>query len=177
MAQLEEVSAWLAQAEADLNAARVEDARFAECHRRYWIQQGYEKAIKAYALIRWNGSSRDLRFRMDFLLKHSPLKSIGATASLTKELYLLGREVESFVRGLGDAGLLMKIDDLETSSRPDQVSYRYPFRLQGGAAELPPSEYSDWEACLGNRMGSTAAVERLIRKVRGELRIARRRPR
>lgn len=51
MSTLRQVKAWLDQAKYDLGASRVADINVRDCHRRYWIQQSYEKAIKAYALM------------------------------------------------------------------------------------------------------------------------------
>jgi HEPN domain-containing protein len=177
MALLEDVSNWLAQAEADLRAARAEHADVAECHRRYWIQQSYEKAIKAYAIIRWRGHPTDEQFRKEFLRRHSPLKGVEpGKASLSKNLHVLARDVGTFVRGLDNAELLLKIDDTETSADPAKVSYRYPF--YGSDARLAaPCVYDGWDGLLGNREGATAAVDRLIRAVRNELKVAARRPR
>jgi hypothetical protein len=176
MAQLEDAAIWLTQAEADLRAARAEHGDVAECHRRYWLQQSYEKAIKAYALIHWKGPANDKQFRTQFLLKHSPFKSVGAGASpLSLLLHKLMRQLETFVRRLDNAGLLLKIDDTETSSKPDQVSYRYPF-FEGGNL-VAPCEYEGWEGYLSNREGATAAVDRLLRAVGKELKVAKRGPR
>ena len=74
MATSTQVRTWIEQAHADLAATQVEDAGLRECHRRYWIQQSYEKAIKAYALMRWTGGPNDdAQFARLFLLQHSPL--------------------------------------------------------------------------------------------------------
>jgi hypothetical protein len=47
VADLKQVKVWLIQARADLTAADATCQDLAECHRRYLIQQAYEKAIKA----------------------------------------------------------------------------------------------------------------------------------
>jgi len=176
MARPEDADCWLVQANADLLAANAEHQDIAECHRRFWIQQSYEKAIKAYAIIRWSGAAEDERqFARLFLLKHSPLKTLASAGDpLPKSLHMLSREVEVFVRELDNSDLLLRIDAAEAVTDPDQVSYRYPFLVED---ELKaPSEYEDWNVYQGNRTGALAAVRRLIAAVRDELRVARRRP-
>src|SRR5262245_30106391 len=59
MATPKQVKTWIEQARADLVASRAEAGGIRECHRRYWIQQSYEKSIKAYALMRWTGTALD----------------------------------------------------------------------------------------------------------------------
>ena len=49
MATPTQVEQWLLQAEADLRASEALAADIRENHRRYWIQQAYEKAMKAWA--------------------------------------------------------------------------------------------------------------------------------
>lgn len=93
MASPQQVEAWIEQAEDDLEAARVDAAGLSECHRRYWIQQAYEKAIKAYALMRWKGASQDeAEFAQKFLLQHSPVQNLEASTPMSKALHLLERE-------------------------------------------------------------------------------------
>ena len=72
LATPEQVNTWIAQAEADLRASRVTGEGLCECHGRYWIQQSYEKAIKAYALMRWKGGpGEDAQFTRLFLLHYA----------------------------------------------------------------------------------------------------------
>ena len=158
MAQPDEIECWLTQAEADLRSGDAEHPEIAECHRRYWIQQSCEKAIKAYALIRWTGSqAEEKQFAQLFLLCHSPLKSVAtAKTPLSKALHVLAREVEVFVRGLDNHDLLLKIDATTPTASPDEVSYRYPFRV--GNKLKPPSEFDEWDTYQGNHGGAVAAV-------------------
>jgi hypothetical protein len=176
MATLTQVRTWIEQANADLVAAEVEDARLRECHRRYWIQQSYEKAIKAYALMRWTGGANDdAQFARLFLLQHSPLKTVAqANTPLSKALHLLAREVEAFVRILDNADLLLKIDATTPRNDPVEVSYRYPFLVEG--EYKAPVSYEDWDAYQGNVTGAQAAVKRLLSAVKEELKIFARTP-
>lgn len=97
-----------------------------------------------------------------------------AHAPLSKALYLLSREVGSFVRDLDSAEMLLRIDATTPRSHPDEVSYRYPFRV--GGEYLPPASFGGWDAYQGNIVGAQAAVDRLIGAVKDELRIFARRP-
>lgn len=170
------VRTWIEQAEADLGAARVRDGALAECHRRYWIQQSYEKAIKAFALMRWTGAAGDeAQFARLFLLQHSPLKTVAEVDTpLSKPLHLLARVVEAFVRGLDNAGMLLKIDATTPRNDPAEVSYRYPFVVDG--EYRAPASYEDWDAYQGNVAGAEAAVGRLLGAVKEELKIFARTP-
>jgi hypothetical protein len=176
MATPKQVRTWIEQAEADLTAAGEDAAGLRECHRRYWIQQSYEKAIKAYALMRWSGTAADdTEFARLFLLQHSPLKAVvDANAPLSKPLRLLAREVESFVRGLDNADMLLKIDATTPRNDPAQISYRYPFIEAGDY--VAPASFEGWDAYQGNVAGACAAVGRLLGAVRKELKIFVRRP-
>lgn len=170
MATPAQVDAWIEQAQADLFAARVQAEGVAECHRRYWIQQSYEKAIKAYALVRWAGPSSDEgEFSRQFLLQHSPLKTLSTVGSpLSKALHLLRREVLAFVNGLDNAAVLLQIDATTPRNSPSEISYRYPFEHRG--EYVSPASYDGWDVYQGNAMGACAAVSRLIAAVKEERR-------
>jgi len=176
MATPQQVKTWIAQAEADLVAAQVVAAGLGECHRRYWIQQSYEKGIKAYALMRWTGDAdHDAEFARLFLLQHSPLKTVlDASAPLSKPLHLLAREVEVFVRGLDNADLLLKIDATTPRNDPGEISYRYPFTANGDY--VAPASFGDWDAYQGNVVGVRAAVRRLLGAVKDPLKLFARTP-
>jgi hypothetical protein len=133
MTEPKQVRSWIEQAEADLAAARTRGDGIAECHRRYWLQQSYEKAIKALALMKWTGGPRDeTEFSKQFLLQHSPLTKVGATPTpLSKALRLLARELDAHVRRLDNGGILRQIDATTPTIDPAEVSYRYPFRRDG----------------------------------------------
>ena len=141
MATPKQVKTWVEQAEADLQASRATDESLGECHRRYWIQQSYEKAIKAYAMMMCTGTAtEDAEFARLFLLQHSPLKTVSAANTpLSKPLHLLSREVEAFVRGLDNADILLKIDATTPRNDSTEVSYRYPFVIDGDYVGTVPS--------------------------------------
>lgn len=176
MATRRQVEAWLEQAEADLRAATATSAELQECHRRYWLQQSYEKSIKAYALMRWNGvAAEEKEFSRVFLLQHSPLRVVSEVSTpLSKAMHLLRREVESFVRSLDNAAILLKIDATTPRNDPAEVSYRYPFLHAG--EYVPPARFEEWDSYQGNAQGAQAAVTRLLRAVKDELRIFARAP-
>lgn len=176
MATPKQVRAWLEQAEADLQASRAEGDGTKDCHRRYWIQQAYEKTIKAYALMRWQGNAEEeAEFNRLFLLQHSPLKVVStAVTPLSKALHLLARDVEAFVRGLDNSALLVKIDATTPRNDPAEISYRYPFLVDGNY--VAPAGYDGWDSYQGDAVGARAAVSRLISTVRDELRVFARAP-
>jgi hypothetical protein len=176
MATSKQVRAWLEQADADLRASRVASESLHECHQRYWIQQSYEKAIKAYAIMRWTGiAADDAEFARLFLLQHSPLKTVSATnAPLSKPLHLLSREVEAFVRRLDNADILLKIDATTPRNDPAEVSYRYPFVVDGDY--IAPASFDGWDSYQGNTAGAQASVARLLSAVREEVRVFDRKP-
>jgi hypothetical protein len=171
VATLRQVEAWIEQAEADLLAASARAPELRECHRRYWLQQGYEKAIKAYALMRWNGGPENEReFHRTFLLQHAPLKVVSEVSTpLSKAMYLLRREVEIFVRRLDNSEILLKIDATIPRNDPAEISYRYPFLQEGEYTS--PARFDGWDAYQGNPQGTQAAVARLLRAVKDELKI------
>lgn len=169
MSTLRQVKAWLDQAKYDLGASRVADINVRDCHRRYWIQQSYEKAIKAYALMRWEPSPGDEgEFRRVFLLRHSPLRSAAEPSSpLSKALWALTRMVSSFVDSLGEhASALRKIDDTLPSTNPNDVSYRYPLIFDG--EHVAPGDFEEWDPYQGNLASARAAVDELLKSVNRE---------
>lgn len=176
MATPEQVRKWIEQAEADLKASRVTDESLGECHRRYWIQQSCEKAIKAYAMMRWTGSAaEEAEFSRLVLLQHSPLKNVIApNAPLSKSLHLLSRQVEIFVRSLDNSGMLLRVDATTPRNDPAEVSYRYPFIVEG--EYVAPISFDGWDNYQGNFEGVRAAVTRLIAAVKAELTTFARRP-
>lgn len=171
-----QVRAWIEQSEADLLAARTDADGLRECHRRYWIQQSYEKAIKAYALMQWTGSDEEeAQFARLFLLQHSPLTHVQGTGTpLSKPLHLLTRQVLTFVRGLDNGALLLKIDGTTPRNDPSEISYRYPFLAED--AYVAPASFEDWDGYQGNMAGVRAAVARLLTEVKAELKIFARTP-
>jgi hypothetical protein len=178
MATPKQVRTWIQQAEADLRAARVDASDLRPCHQRYWLQQSYEKAIKAYALMRWNGDvNQEPQFNRLFLLQHSPIKTVTETDTpLSKSLHLLRREVQSFIQGdlAGVAASLLKIDATTPRHDPEEVSYRYPFLEDG--EYVAPAVYEGWDGYQGNLLSASGAVERLLQAVKDELKLFSRKP-
>lgn len=170
------VKTWVEQAEADLRASRATHESLGECHCRYWIQQSYEKAIKAYAIMRWSGTAADdVEFTRLFLLQHSPLRTINtANAPLSKPLHLLRRDVIGFVRGLDNGEILLQIDATTPRNDPAEVSYRYPFVFNG--ADVAPVSFDGWDSYQGNIAAVQAAVRRLLSAVKAELSVFARTP-
>jgi hypothetical protein len=176
MATTKQVKAWIDQAEADLAAAKSQGDGISECHRRYWIQQSYEKAIKALALMKWAGGATDeAEFARQFLLQHSPLKRVGTNIStLSKALLLLARELVRQISALDNGQLLLKIDATTPTSLPSEVSYRYPFQHDGEF--VSPASFAGWDLYQGDFMAVESAVRRLIGVVKDELKLFGRTP-
>lgn len=169
MATPKQVKAWVDQASADFDASCVRDEKIAERHRRYWLQQAYEKAIKAYALVRWSGGSQlvDADFRKFFLSKHSPVTMIESVKEpLSKELHLLRREVRAFVNGL-QSKVLLQIDATTPQQDPSKISYRYPFVLND--EYVAPSSFNGWDSYQGDEMAARAGVGQLLEAVRANM--------
>lgn len=184
MATSEQVRPWIQQAKADLQAARVDSKGIAECHRRYWAQQVYEKAMKALTLIWFKGSEEEDN-ALCGLLSHSPLKHLerhidDPKSALPKELsrkrlFTLERQVRAFVRTHDEHGWLRRIDDLEPSKKPTDVSYRYPF-FDGESNYIAPTDFRDWDSHLGGIAGAVGAVEKLLQAVDDEFKAFKRTP-
>jgi hypothetical protein len=176
---------WIYQAQADLDAGRGSTAH--ECHQRYWLQQACEKAIKALGIIIWNRPpALDGLFGKYFLHKHSPLAHLrhelnqSTDADLVKHkkaFTLLLQQIESELRSLDGGGLLLSVDSTTPTTKPNDVSYRYPFRDSSNNVVAPRDwTITDWDAYQGNAMGVVRAVERFLHVVANRLRVNKRAP-
>ncbi len=175
MATPRQVEQWLIQADADLKASEAHAEGIYESHRRYWLQQAYEKAMKAWGLMKWRFNAADeARFHQVFMRRHSPFLSIDTTNAPPKSIHLLQREAGVFVRRLAYRDVLMKLDATTPELDETQVSYRYPFLEDGN--HVAPSLYEHWDAYQGEAGEVGRSVRRFIQEVRGELAIFRRTP-
>jgi hypothetical protein len=176
MAAPKQVEQWLRQADADLRAAEAEAEDISENHRRYWLQQSYEKAIKAWGLMKWRHSADDEgQFHHVFLRRHSPFFFIDNTnVPLPKSIHLLQREARAFVNGLAYGAALIKIDVTTPEFDQTKVSYRYPFVIDD--EHIAPSDYEGWDAYQGEWGDARRSVRSFLKEVRGELAIFRRAP-
>ena len=178
MADFELVECWIRQAEEDLEAAKAEAEGISENHRRYWFQQSYERAVKAFGLLKYQpGAQEGNLVNRVFLHRHDPLLRLGQeqVPQLPRGLRLLRREVIAFVDRQDQSEFLRKIDATTATTDISEVSYRYPF-LDDGVPTYP-SQYVGWDTYQGGAMAVRSSLERLIRSVRDEFRIAKRRPR
>lgn len=177
MATPEQVEQWLRQAEADLRAGEAEADGVSESHRRYWLQQSYEKAIKAWGLMKWKHNPDDEgQFHHVFLRHLSPFFFIDNTnAPLPKSIHLLQREARLFINGLPYRDVLIKLDATTPEFDETKVSYRYPF-LDAVGEHVPPCAYEDWDAYQGERGEVRRSIRAFLREVRGEFAIFRRAP-
>ena len=171
------VECWIRQAEEDLKAAKADAEGISENHRRYWFQQSYEKAVKALGLLKYLAGPQEGKLINDlFLHRHDPLLRLEQeeVSQLPRGLRLLRRELIAFVDRQDQSAFLRKIDATTATTDINEVSYRYPFLKDG--VPTYPSQYAEWDAYQGGSMAVRSSVERLIRSVRDEFRIAKRRP-
>ncbi|HEX3775064.1 MAG TPA: hypothetical protein VHV51_11410 [Polyangiaceae bacterium] len=171
-----QVEQWLLQAESDLDAAEATAEGISESHTRYWLQQSYEKAIKAWGLMNWPFSADDeAQFHHVFLRRHSPFLFIDNTnAPLPKSIHLLRRAARTFVNGLAYRNVLVKLDGTTPEFDETKVSYRYPFIADG--EHVAPCAYEGWNAYQGESGEVRRSVRNFIREVRGELTLFGRAP-
>ncbi|MGM0578169.1 MAG: hypothetical protein ACQEXJ_20760 [Myxococcota bacterium] len=169
------------QARADLRAARCTDDAVAECHRRYWLQQAYEKALKAYLVAQVGKRERHevlLIVRDTILGSHSPLTDFPRGVDLDdlkarlEQAYpddwqrglrlveLLRRHAHAFVTNRRGHEALYKLDDTRPSIAARYPSYRYPF-FDGGKS-VAPAKWRGWTGYQGPEEEVAGAVEELI---------------
>ena len=171
------IECWIKQSQADLKAARDANSEAEECHRRYWYQQSYEKAIKAYGLLKFRSDDprEEREFRQAYLRVHAPFTSLSGSG-FGGRLQVFGRQLRTFLYSLDNSAILIKIDESIPTVDPARVSYRYPFLDDRTGTYIAPVDYHGWDAYQGNEEGVRSALDRLLRKVRDELIISRRSP-
>lgn len=134
----------------------------------------YEKAIKAYALMRWTGPSDDAELRSFFLREHSPLTKLEGAPKPSRKLDVLKRELKVFMRKLPDSASLTKIDETIPRLSPEHISYRYPFLVSD--EYVAPASYPGWDVYQGEERACLKAVEQLLKAVGDELKAFERKP-
>jgi hypothetical protein len=176
---------YLQQARADFRACQLQTSDFAECHRRYFLQQAFEKALKSFLLVKLGVGNEDEQ--VEFLLRdtilgsHSPLADFPPGADLAeleeqlvrrypkhwergiKLLKMLRREAAGLIERSGAGPVLRKIDGTRQSIRAQVPSYRYPFfedRL-----EITPATWGAWDTYQGTWHTVVPAVHNLIETV------------
>lgn len=182
MATLGEPKVWLRQARRDLAAARCGTTD--ECHRRYWYQQSYEKAIKAYAITLVTSKNAQVLagFRDSFLRHHAPLAVAKASEEegeesmehrlkriypksweeIVKTVVNVRRLTENFVDNLKHARSIRKIDATHPSMAVTAVSYRYPFQASGSTQSVAPADWRGWSSYQGIEATVQKALDELI---------------
>jgi hypothetical protein len=178
---LHEASRFLVQARADLRASECPD--LPACHRRYWIQQCCEKAVKALGISLWSkplGKPReaDHEFTRRFRLEHSPLAGLDeATKAPGSHLKAFKRLLMGELRDFPELAALLKVDALAQSANSEKPSLRYPFVDRTTGEWVAPVEWdeSDWDRLIGgpesqHRQAASRLVghiETHLRRVRG----------
>ena len=181
---------WLRQAKADAAASRVK-GQLAECHRRYLLQQAYEKGVKALALAcltKKQGNKKQFASALGdcFLHHHTPFTvfSTKVDAEWAEELrQAYGRDWETLLKGLkvlrtevakrrqngADAKTIAawkKIDGTRPIKAVNAVSYRYPFvdPAQKFPEGVSPADWSDWNSYQGVDVVARGAVAELLER-------------
>lgn len=172
----DEVRAWLEQARADLLAASVMVDENTESHRRYWLQQAYEKAVKAFglSLLESPTAAERAELRKAFLGHHDPVQSIEKHAPESKLIHALKRRVSTFVQSQRDYTALNRIEDHKARFDHTTMSYRYPFKRAQDATWITPAQFTDWSELLGSFDKSIEAVGSFVNSVENEYKKMRR---
>jgi methylphosphotriester-DNA--protein-cysteine methyltransferase len=178
---------WLKQARADEKASRA--AGLTECHRRYLLQQAYEKGVKALALaLLTTKQAKDKQFASAlgecFLHHHTPVtvfsnKDDAAWEEELRAAYKgnwekLLRELKTFRRALATemgresdnhiVDAWQKIDGTRPSKVIEAVSYRYPFIQPAYPDGIAPSEWNGWAAYQGEADHVRNAIATLLER-------------
>lgn len=176
---------WLKQAKSDRTASGLVD--LPECHRRYLLQQAYEKSVKALGLaLLPRKSAKDKRVRAAlgdcFLHHHTPMTIFLAKDDTTWGLELRGayggdwQQILKILKGLRQMIALnmgaeadtqtvdawTKIDGTRPTKKSDAVSYRYPFVDDAHPDGITPHEWTGWGTYQGEEDVVRRAVDNLI---------------
>lgn len=171
---------YLEQAKADFRVSQVKHADVRACYTRYFLQQAYEKAIKAYMLAKLGQehANIELILRDTILGSHSPLADFRPQQDLTeleerlmrqypdhwqrgiKVLKTLRREAYNVLVGRRGANVLVQIDATRQSIRADVPSYRYPFF--SGTETVVPLSWDGWDGYQGPFDDVVVAVRDLL---------------
>jgi hypothetical protein len=176
---------YLEQAKADFRASQVTNPALLACHTRYFLQQAYEKSLKAYMLVKVDPDEHPqvLYLLRDTILgSHSPLADFRPEDDLSelqerlirqypdhwqrgiKVLKTLRREAYGLLKGRRGANVLVQLDATRQSIRADVPSYRYPF-FQGDET-IVPSQWQGWDTYQGVLGEAVAAVSELVEAVK-----------
>jgi hypothetical protein len=187
---------WLEQAKADAAASKVKTG-LAECHRRYLLQQAYEKGVKALGLA---CLTRDQLAKGQFasalgdcfLHHHTPMTVFttkdddeweeelrraykGAWQALLKELKALRNQVALRMGQGADKKLVdawKRVDATRPRKAVDAVSYRYPFVDQKLHPDgVAPKSWQGWDAYQGPEGTVREAIAELLKRAGGQLTI------
>lgn len=179
---------WFKQARADAKASAA-GHDLAECHRRYLLQQAYEKAVKALALAnlpkRLDADRQFASALGDYLLMHHTPWTVfsgkndeewrnelrGAYAArwseLLRKLKELRRNVAIQLQRDTDARIVevwKQIDSTRPSRSVDEVSYRYPFVVDEQSDGIAPVDWDGWSQYQGAEELVRSAIEELLQR-------------
>jgi hypothetical protein len=179
---------WLQQAKADEAASRAKGP-LAECHRRYLLQQAYEKAVKAFALACLAPKQRAKKQFASalgdcFLHHHTPMtvfatkddadwadelrSAYGSSgAELVKELKALRNQVATRMKDGADTKTVEaweRIDGTRPTKAVDAVSYRYPFIDPAHPEGVAPKDWRGWDSYQGSEDAVREAIADLLKR-------------
>jgi hypothetical protein len=179
---------WLQQARADRDASRA--TKIGDCHKRYLLQQAYEKAIKALGLACMNEhQAKDKRIASAlgdyFLHHHTPMTVFssdddaerlrelladypGFGATVHRQLKTIRTRILTILGDRTDAKIVKvweKIDATRPTKSIDSVSYRYPFvDPPKSSLGIAPCAWAGWDAYQGPEQDVRDAIDELIRR-------------
>jgi HEPN domain-containing protein len=150
------------------------------CHTRYFLQQAYEKAIKAYMLAKLGQEHANVELILhDTILgSHSPLFDFRPQEDLAEleerlirqypdhwqrgimVLKTLRREAYNVLMCRRGANMLVQIDATRQSIRANVPSYRYPFFSNDET--IVPLSWDGWDVYQGPLDDVIAAVRDLL---------------
>lgn len=183
---------WLAQAREDFAlVSKIGNAP--ECYSRYFLQQSYEKALKAYIISKLSGETRNVQKMLaETLLKtHSPLsdyshRDLSELESIFKKKYpaqwrrgisvlkLLRREALDLIRNDRQLRILEAVDATRPSLQVNKPSYRYPFF--DGTQFVSPANWTQWDTYQGDSLKHIkSSIDVLIEKVKVQVAIGSKR--
>jgi hypothetical protein len=173
---------WFQQARADRDASKA--AKISDCHKRYLLQQAYEKAIKALGLACMNEhQAKDKKIASAlgdyFLHHHTPMTVFSSDddaerlgeiqaaypkfgENVHRQLKTIRMQIVTILRDGTDAKVVKiweKIDATRPTKSIDSVSYRYPFVDPQNQLGIAPCAWTGWDAYQGPEQDVRDAVD------------------
>lgn len=178
---------WLQQAKADRDASKA--TKIADCHKRYLLQQAYEKGIKALGLACMNEhqeKNKKITSALGdyFLHHHTPMTVFsseddaerlaelqrdypGFGETVHRQLKIIRTRIVTILRD-GTNQKVVKTWEQIDATRPtkslDSVSYRYPFVDAQSIDGIAPCAWTGWDGYQGQEQEVRDAVDELLKR-------------